>query len=163
MSEETRKSSDKSTKSLPYTKQKLVIVLLIVLAISVLFFAVTASSFLSDKRLFLNDHKFDVTTADTAKERENGLSGWERLGEGQGMLFVYTDASQYCMWMKDMHFAIDIIWLDSNKKVISTKENATPDTYPEPFCPSGDARYVLEVSSGTVSRLGIKSGDQTNF
>jgi len=144
-------------------QRKKVVILQLLLAAAVLFLASTAFAFLSDKQLIINGQKYNVTIADTAKERENGLSGWERLGDNQGMLFVYTDAGQYCMWMKDMRFTIDLVWLDSNKKVVGTKANATPDSYPEAFCQNNDAQYVLEVPEGTIAKQGIKPGDQAKF
>lgn len=163
MSNKTRENNIEKTESAPKPRQKNIVILLLLLAVAVLFLAATAFAFLSDRRLIINGQNLDVTIADTAKEREKGLSGWERLGENQGMLFMYTDAGQYCMWMKDMEFAIDIVWLNGDKKVVTTKENAAPDSYPEAFCPSDDAQYVLEIPHGTISKLNIKPGDQTKF
>lgn len=163
MSNKMPKNNAEETALAPKPKTKSTVILLILLAGAVLFLTKILFTFLSDKHVFLNNQKIDVTVVITSKDREKGLGGREELGNNQGMLFVYDSSSQYCVWMKDMKFAIDIIWLDDNKKVTSIKQNATPKSYPETFCSDGDARYILELPADSVSRLNIKQGDQAKF
>ena len=56
-----------------------------------------------------------VDLALTDEEKARGLSGRESLDEDEGMLFVFDVPGNYGFWMKDMNFAIDIIWL--NEKI----------------------------------------------
>jgi len=65
------------------------------------------------------------------------------------MLFVFENPGIHGIWMKDMKFPIDIIWLDKDMSVISKELNVSPDTYPQVFYPSREAYYVLEVKAGT--------------
>lgn len=132
-------------------------------AIAILAIIVSAITFINNRSLTLNGKKFDVVVASTPKERERGLGGWEKLKNDQGMLFVYTDPGEYCMWMKDMKFSIDIVWFGNDKKVVSTEKNVNPNTYPQAFCPSADARYVLELPAGSVERYDINTGNQAKF
>src|SRR5690606_29825935 len=44
-----------------------------------------------------------------------GLSKYDMLPQTQGMLFVFDGSQSACMWMKDMNFAIDIVWLNEKK------------------------------------------------
>lgn len=159
MSSKTPESSDAKTESEPKT----VVILLSVLAVMVMIAAYIAFGFLSDKRVTINGQKLDVTVASTSEARDKGLGGRERLASNQGMLFEFATASKYCFWMQDMKFSIDMIWLDQNKKVVSVKENATPESYPEAFCPDEDAQYVLEVPAGSAKQWNIKEGDQAQF
>jgi uncharacterized membrane protein (UPF0127 family) len=85
--------------------------------------------------------------ADTPEAREKGLSGRNNMSGAQGMLFTYENTGTQCMWMKDMHFAIDILWLDAKGTILSVKKNVTPETYPEIFC-GENARMVVEVKAG---------------
>src|SRR3989344_4329125 len=48
--------------------------------------------------------------ADTLALQTRGLSGRTSLGEGEGMLFIFDQEGTHGIWMKDMHFAIDIVW-----------------------------------------------------
>jgi uncharacterized protein len=112
--------------------------------------------------MMLNIHGVEVRAevVDTPKDRNTGLSGRESLAEGKGMLFIFEDVDTHSFWMPDMRFALDIIWLDENMKVVYIKENATPESYPELFIPSTPAKYVLEVPSGFSKEEGINVGDQ---
>ena len=63
-----------------------------------------------------------------------------------------------------MNFNIDMIWLDSDKRVVSIEEDVSPDTYPDKFCPDTPAKYVLEINSGLSGQLGFRdSGAKLKF
>ncbi len=64
-----------------------------------------------------------VFIADTSEKRTRGLSYRESLGKNQGMLFVFEEVGRHGIWMKEMKFPIDILWLDSNLKVITIKKD----------------------------------------
>ena len=89
---------------------------------------------------------------------ELGLSGQDSMPAEQGMLFVYGEPSRQCIWMKDMKFSLDIVWLNENKQITKLLKDVSPDTYPTSFC-AEDTRYVLEVNSGVMDKLGIGVGD----
>ncbi len=88
----------------------------------------------------------------------NGLSGRESLDEDSGMLFDYEGGgvTQRCMWMKDMQFDLDIIWLDSDYRVTSIIPNLTPATYPQSYC--ANAQYVVEIAAGQAAARGVRIG-----
>ena len=44
--------------------------------------------------------------------------------DGVGMLFVFNSPGQYSFWMKDMHFPLDMVWIDSDKIVADISRNA---------------------------------------
>jgi len=91
------------------------------------------------------------------------LSNREKLAENQGMLFVFDHTDYHSFWMKDMRFAIDIIWIDENKKVVDITHNAEPESYPKIFKPSLPAQYVLEVNAGWAEEHRVKVGDLADF
>lgn len=68
---------------------------------------------------------------------------------------VYPTDGKHAVWMKDMHYPLDIVWLDKDKKVIYIVKNAPPDSYPEKFVPKKDARYILELPAGAVNEKAI--------
>lgn len=101
--------------------------------------------------------------ANTDKLRTQGLSGTPELGAGNAMLFVFDSTAIQSFWMKDMNYSIDIIWLDDSKKIVSIKEHATPESYPDQFAPDTSARYVVEVSDGFIKENKVKVGDAVSF
>lgn len=97
--------------------------------------------------------------ADTLALQTRGLSGRTNLPEGGGMLFVFEEQGAHGIWMKDMLFAIDILWATGDGTIITVAERVAPGTYPQSFyASSAEARYVLEVPAGFVARAGIKEG-----
>jgi uncharacterized protein len=104
-----------------------------------------------------------VDLALTSKAQEQGLSGRKELKENEGMLFVFDHIGKYSFWMKDMNFPLDIIWIGEDMRVIYIKKNALPESYPEAFTPSQDARYVLEVISSFSQKNNLKKGDKVEF
>ncbi len=97
--------------------------------------------------------------ADTVGKRTLGLSGREHLANGSGMLFVFKKEGLYGFWMKDMHFAIDILWFDSNLQLVDMWQNASPDSYPKIVESRSPARYVLEVPAGFAQKYSLAIGD----
>lgn len=105
----------------------------------------------------------NVIVADTPALREKGLSKREILRDDEGMLFVFDTLDRHKIWMKDMYFPIDILWLDENFKIIDIYKGASISTYPNTFQPQSDAGFVIEVNSGFVSRNNIQIGNVVQF
>jgi uncharacterized membrane protein (UPF0127 family) len=63
------------------------------------------------------------------------------------------------MWMKDMKFSIDMIWMTDDGTVVNAAEHLAPDSYPQTFQSSVPARYVLEVPDGFISQNDIHTGE----
>lgn len=96
----------------------------------------------------------------TNSARTLGLSNRPSMPADRGMLFVYDTTGEYCMWMKDMRFSLDMLWLNSRHEIVSTKENVTPDTYPRSFCGPADAQYVVEVNAGIIKAADLRLGQR---
>lgn len=96
-------------------------------------------------KIQLGEKIYAAEIARTPEARSRGLSGREGLGENDGLLFIFEEPGYPGFWMKDMKFAIDIIWLDENLTVVDVTKNAAPDSYPQIFHPKSPAQYVLEI------------------
>ncbi|OHA26775.1 MAG: hypothetical protein A3C06_01375 [Candidatus Taylorbacteria bacterium RIFCSPHIGHO2_02_FULL_46_13] len=88
-----------------------------------------------------------------------GLGGREGLLPETGMWFEFGSNSRWGIWMKDMRFPIDIMWIDENMSIVTIAEKISPDTYPRVFYPSSDALFVLEVPAGFVENSQIETGN----
>jgi uncharacterized protein len=107
--------------------------------------------------------EIQVEIADSEEARQKGLSEKTSLADSQGMLFVFPHDAQWSIWMKNMKMPIDIVWLDTNKKVVHVASHVAPDTYPAHFTPPAQARYVLELASGVAAKNNMTPGVQTEF
>lgn len=161
MSNKTPANKDAKTASAP---NHYLIASLLVLVVVILLFAFVCFTFLTDKKMVIGGQKLDVEVASSSSSRERGLSGRNRLGKNQGMLFTYTVSDEYCVWMKDMKFDIDVIWLNKDKQIKTIKEGIKPSSYPQKiYCPDEAIQYILEVPSGSARKWHLKVGDWASF
>ena len=115
-----------------------------------------ANSGLEEKTLTVGTSVLQVEIAQTTEQKITGLSYRPSLAEGRGMFFIFDTDGGHGIWMKDMQFSIDIIWIDAAMKVVHIEKSVAPDTYPEVFTSPTPARYVLEVPAGyTEGRISI--------
>lgn len=113
--------------------------------------------------IVLGDGTFTAKVLEDEDMRQRGLSGVKSLGLTDAMLFVFPRDDTWGIWMKDMHFSIDIIWLDKERTVIHMIENASPESYPESFKPTKNARYVVEVNAGVAKEKSVHIGSKVRF
>lgn len=114
-------------------------------------------------KIYFQENAVDLEIVKTEESRRMGLSGRISLPENSGMLFIFDRPDFYGIWMKDMNFPIDIIWLNENLEVVGLKKNVAPETFPEVFYPDNPAIYVLEINAGLAEKFGLESGYQVKF
>ena len=119
--------------------------------------------------VLIKEVKFDVYVADTEEKRSKGLSIYNSLPHDRGMIFDFGKKDIYAtFWMKDMKFALDIIWIN-DEKIVKIDENVptppvnTPDNKLTLYPSNIPIDYVLEVNSGLSDRYGFKIGDSVTF
>jgi uncharacterized membrane protein (UPF0127 family) len=79
------------------------------------------------------------------------------------MLFIFDTLAYQSMWMPDMKFALDIVWLDETMTVVNI-------TYNTPPCTSRDdcisyssvylVKYALEMTAGDADAYKFTLGTQ---
>ncbi|MBI5133973.1 MAG: DUF192 domain-containing protein [Candidatus Taylorbacteria bacterium] len=111
----------------------------------------------------IGQSRFDAFVSDTDELRSKGLSVFSGLGENQAMLFSFERPGEWGFWMKDMRFPIDIVWVGEDMRIVSFEERVSPSTYPTTFFPKAPAVYVIELSAGTVGRIGAREGDAVSI
>lgn len=136
---------------------KKIIVFLVLVLILVIFWQPAAQP-TPAALLTIGDAKISIEIAQTPAELTKGLSDRQNLAENSGLFFVFPNTDTHGIWMKEMNFPIDIIWLDENYQIVFIKENATPESYPEVFVSNALARYVLEIPAGFVQKHQLSIG-----
>lgn len=76
------------------------------------------------------------------------------------LLFIFKKEEKHAFHMIMVFCAIDIIFLDKNKKIVDMKEKFKPFEF---FKPRKKAKYVLEVPCKTIKRSQSKIGDSVSF
>lgn len=106
---------------------------------------------------------FSSAVVTSEADQERGLGGTDSLGDRDGMLFVFDTDGPHPIWMKDMNYPIDIVWLSASKEVVTVTSDVSPQTYPKLFAAQKPARYVLEIPAGAAARSGITRGIVASF
>lgn len=113
----------------------------------------------------INDTKIPVEIVKTPAEVQKGLSGRPYLDQDKGMLFIFSKTDYYRFWMPDMHFPIDIIWIN-NSIIVDISHNVSnkfDPAKPKFYSPTKKVNYVLEVNAGFSKENNIKIGDTVNL
>ena len=113
--------------------------------------------------VIINDIGIDVRVADTQQKRVQGLSGVDKLASNEGLLMVFDTPDYQGIWMKDMLFPIDIIWIDNSLTIIDITPAATPESYPKVFEPQSPTRFILEMNARAATSFGFKVGQKVRI
>ncbi len=148
----------------------LVLFIMILIPVSILYWytnkhniSVTEIFIPSVPVLHVGDIPIRVEIARTDEERIQGLSGRESLENLKGLLFIFPETAYHQIWMKDMNFPIDILWISEDLVVIDIDENVSPDTYPRSFRPERPVRYILETNAHYVDTFGLQVGQEVKL
>ena len=106
---------------------------------------------------------YHLEMAATPAAQQKGLGGRVAMAHDQGMLFSFDHPALECFWMKDMHFALDIIWLAANQRIGAIEANISPSTYPHTFCPKVSAKYVIELDAGQAAAARLQIGQSLTW
>ncbi len=107
--------------------------------------------------LGIKGRKLTVEVACDPYSRKAGLMRRERLGEDEGMLFVFPSPERQAFWMRDTYIPLSIAFLDDRGKILEIRD----------MRPKDDAltvstlrvRYALEVNQGWFRRNDVREGD----
>lgn len=97
-----------------------------------------------------------VAVVDTPQTRATGLMFREDLGRHEGMFFVMGENAEVGFWMKNTPLPLDIVFLDSQMRVIRVGEGVPHSL--ESIPSGGAAPYVLELRAGEAERRGLVPG-----
>lgn len=105
---------------------------------------------------------FKVDVADTPAERERGLSNTPPQPP-RALLFIFDYDERWGIWMKDMQYPIDVLWIDADNTVVHMVPDMHPRSFPRVYRSDTPARYVLELPAGTIEAYNLALGNQVVF
>ena len=101
--------------------------------------------------------KFDVEFARSEAEKATGLMFREHLAYDAGMLFMWTTSSVRQFWMKNTLINLDILFIDSDYRVVHIEKNAKKDSS-RIISSILPVKYVLEIKAGQSQLRKITPG-----
>lgn len=97
-----------------------------------------------------------IAVADTPESQEQGLQFAKGLPSNSGVLFKFQNPRVLSFWMKNTYIPLDIAFIDHRHKVASI-ERLVPLSL-RSVSSGRPCLMALEVSAGTLRRLGIEPG-----
>ena len=135
-------------------KHQALVILGILALVSVFFFWPKPLHPLREGEVYLKigDVGYMTQIARTNEARANGLSNRESLCKECAMAFVFDTPGQYGVWMKDMRFPLDILWVRNGKVV--HKEGNVSEQRKDVMKPNVDAELVIETNPNSETKVG---------
>jgi len=137
-----------------------ILIMVILLAGSLWWFS--QKKLIKENNLKINNQTVTIEVVKSVKDMAKGLSGRESLCSDCGMLFAYADYHVRQFWMKDMNFALDIVWIKDDVIVGFAENIQTFDAQGEiTRITSNEAvNLVLELNAGWIGQNNVKIGDK---
>jgi uncharacterized protein len=106
---------------------------------------------------------FKLAVTNTPKARALGLMFVKHLKVDHGMLFTYPREQVLSFWMKNTLIPLDILYLNSKKRIVDI-QTMTPcrTDYCISYPSKEPAQYAIEINGELAKKLGIKKGDLVN-
>jgi uncharacterized membrane protein (UPF0127 family) len=105
-------------------------------------------------------HTVKVDVAETKAAAEAGLAGRTSLPAGEGFLIDYRKVGENLSpTMKGVAFDLDVLFVAADGTIVGTVQHARAGSY-RPLWVGLGSSAVLELPSGQVAALGIKTGDK---
>lgn len=106
--------------------------------------------------------------ASTQAQVEKGLMFRTSLAPDHGMLFLFSNEERLTFWMFQTLIPLDIVWMDSNKRIVDISANTPPcKAATSDQCPvyggHEPSLFVLELPAGAVAKYHLKTGDVIRF
>ena len=107
----------------------------------------------------LGQFEFYVEVAETPEQLGYGLSGKDSIRADSGMLFLFPQSMTASMWMKNIPFNIDMLFINRQGTITEVYESVIANS--QSVIQSQTAvRAVLELSETTINNIGLKPGDK---
>jgi len=103
-------------------------------------------------------HLIDTQVASTPDQRATGLMFRQEMPQGEGMLFVFEEATPQCFWMKNTLLPLTAAFITDDGTIVNLA-NMKPQTT-DSHCSAKPVRYVLEMNLGWFEKKGLKAGSK---
>ncbi len=108
----------------------------------------------------VNGRDIPVELALDEVTQERGLSYRDSLPADTGMLFIFGESKNQLFWMHEMHFPLDMVFINGTNVVHVSSDVPPPKSGEFPAIRSSEkpADKVLELNAGKAAAWGIAEG-----
>ncbi len=110
--------------------------------------------------------RLQVEIAKTFEQQQQGLMHRTKLGENEGMIFIFNEEDFRSFWMKNTLIDLSIGYFNKKNElveVIDMKATSVLDINPPSYPTTKKAQYAVEVNKGWFSKNKIKLGSKWSW
>ena len=101
-------------------------------------------------------HRIRAEVVNTSAKRAEGLMFRKSLQTNYGMLFVFDQIAQHCMWMRNTLIPLSVAFIDGQGRIINIEE-MQPQTENN-HCAQKPAKFALEMNACWFKSRGFGVG-----
>ena len=101
-------------------------------------------------------YRIEAEVAATPETRQIGLMRRTLMPPQRGMLFIFPEQAQHCMWMRNTLLPLSVAFLDDAGRIINI-EDMQPRTE-DNHCAARPARYAHEMNLGWFRGRNLQPG-----
>ena len=84
------------------------------------------------------------------------------LDENKGMLFILPEPNFANIWMKNTILSLDILFISEDNIIVDLVKETLPLSE-KIHTSEALTKYILEINSGLIDKIGIKIGDKVKI
>ena len=101
-------------------------------------------------------HVIVAELAVSPQQQATGMMMRAEMGANEGMLFVNSDSSTRCFWMKNTLIPLSIAFVGDDGTIANVADMEPRSE--QSHCSAKPVRYALEMRQGWFTKRGIKAG-----
>lgn len=105
--------------------------------------------------------ELEIELATTPEEHILGLMYRDRLGDNEGMLFVFPNEKHLSFWMKDTRIPLSIAFINADGRIVQI-ESMKPYSL-DTHVSREKAKYALEMNDGWFKTHKVKEDDMVKI
>ena len=110
--------------------------------------------------LRMGAHRLKVEVVSADAERSKGLMFREKLGENDGMLFLFDEPAYHSMWMKNTLIPLSVAFVDAEGRILNILD-MEPHSL-DSHASAGPSIYAIETNRGWFAKRNVKAGDKVS-
>ncbi len=103
-------------------------------------------------------HLVRAEVADDFETRGRGLMFRKSLEPNHGMLFVFEEAAEHCMWMKNTLIPLSVAFIAADGTLVNIADMKPKDE--TTHCATRPVPFALEMERGWFASRGIRPGQK---
>ncbi len=127
----------------------------------------TVDDFHTREVILPNGFKLRAEVMVRPEDMMRGMMFRDEFPEGRGMLFIHGGPGKYSYWMYQVRIPLDLIWMDSERRIVEMSPDTPPCKTAASQCPTyggkESALSVLELPAGSIARHGLRVGQTITY